>query len=136
MAWYEISLDELYHNENQYRELVLEPRQKSVKLTEMMINKVLSQLGVDVTVSDDEIRDQQAIMGIDIREMDEAQLRYLCVSMKKNFDPKALGYYVYQYDVPIAFISDPYLQGGKFKVSIEPYDTRIRFDEYEFRLRT
>lgn len=135
MAWYEISLDELYHNENQYQELVIEPRQKAVKLTEAMINKVLSQLGVDVTVPDDEIREQQALMDIDIREMDEAQLRYLCSLMKKNFDPKALGYYIYQDDEPMAFISDPYQSNGKVKISIEPYNSRIRFDETEMRLK-
>jgi hypothetical protein len=133
MAWYEISLDELYHNENMKQEKVTEPRQNANKLSELMISKVLNQLGVDT--EDELIHEQQRLLGVDVKEMDSQQLQLLCLQMKKTFNPKALGYYVYQHDEPVAFISDPYVKHNKVTVSIEPYDTRIKFDEKEFQIR-
>lgn len=131
MAWYEISLDELEHNEGEKKRKITEPRQKAVKLSEMMIERVLKQLGVDVSLPNRLIQEQQRLMDIEVKEMDEKQLRYLCLLMKKDFSPKALGYYICQHNKPVAFISDPYIQHNKVKISIEPYDTRIHFDETE-----
>jgi hypothetical protein len=131
MAWYEISLDELEHNEGEKKRRITEPRQKAVKLSEMMIERVLRQLGVDTTLPKELIHEQQRLMDIDIREMDEKQLMILCAMLKKDFNPKSLGYYIYQHNEPVAFISDPYIQHNKVKISIEPYDTRIHFDETE-----
>jgi hypothetical protein len=134
--WYEISLDELMHNENMHKQKVTNPRKKAVMLTEMMLSYVLNRLGVDTKLEADIIKEQQDVLGIDIREMDETQLRMLCMMMKKDFNAKALGFYVYQHNEPVAFISDPYVKQGQVKVSVEPYDTRIAFNEKSMRMET
>lgn len=134
MAWYQISMDELEHNEQMKKTYVDDPREKSVRMIDMMLTRVLSQLGVDTSVSDDEIKDQQLHMEIDITEMTEDQLMYLCQRTRKTFNPKALGFYVYQYGEPVCFISDPYIKGNMVTVNCEPYDSRIRFDERQMKL--
>jgi hypothetical protein len=131
--WYDISLDELQHNEGMKRVHIDEPRKQALKLVEIMVAEVLERLGVDTSLSDEDVQQQQRMLEIDVREMDETQLQYVCSLTKKAFNPKALGFYIYQHGDPVAF-SDPYIQDGKVKVSVEPYDGRVVFGESAFRL--
>lgn len=135
MAWYEVSMDELMHNEQQKMVKVTEKRQKAITLVDMMLSYVLSQLGVDVTLPDEDIREQQLLLGIEIQEMDEQQLAFIAHVMNKTYNSKCLGFYISRLGEPMAFVSDPYVgKDGVVRCAVEPYNDKIKFNEANFML--
>jgi hypothetical protein len=129
MAWYEISEDELIHNEILHMTNIAK-RQGAVALIDLMLSYVLSKLGVDVTKPDDDILSQQMLMGIDIQEMREEHLAFVAQALNRSYNPKCLGFYVSQLGEPIAFVSDPYVgSDGVVRCAVEPYDSRVSFNE-------
>jgi hypothetical protein len=94
---YSISADELHARMERQEEVHNKPIRNTTELLDQAISHVIKSLGVDVTLSDDMIQQQQIALNIIITEHPPEEMGELS------------GFYVSVGEIPIAIICDPYL---------------------------
>ncbi len=94
---YSISADELEHRMDLQEKYHDKPIHNVIELIDEAIGKVLNSLGVDITKSNEMIKQQQIFLGIHISEHPPEEMG------------KLSGFYIIAGDKPIAIVGDAWL---------------------------
>jgi hypothetical protein len=99
---FNISSDEMHHRMEMQNKLHNKPLMSVVDFIFKAIDKVVETLGVDISQSNEMIKQQQIALGITIADTPPEQMGELS------------GFYVISGETTIAIVCDPYLAGDGF----------------------